>query len=311
MREFVKSIITFLLPAILMFGLYVISDPFNFFFYEPTLAEQDNFGADNDFHTTNDLIAFADEQNYNGFIVGNSRATAFIPSKLEQIVPGSKFFNYGTPGECVANILAKLELAESLGLEIKNAVILIDDIILKNTDNRYYDDQGMEYVHHPLNSSQTYLSYTYTGFKSYLQNFYFVRDLDFKLTGKYKPYMEGYIRDPAAENGLPENYQFPPKPNAGKQSEIIGKYSDFRKLVELKKLFDRNSTNYEIIIPPTYLQEIVHPKNVSALNFVFGKTHVHDYSGINEYSDEISDFHDAGHFTPTIAQEIVKEVYRQ
>lgn len=309
MKSFLKSIALFTLPLIIIIGVYVISDPFDVFFYEPTLAEQDKFGADNDYHTTRDLKAFADVEKFNSFIIGNSRSTAFLPSHLEAIIPDSRFFNYGTPGESILNILGKLELIESLNLEIDNVLILIDDQVLKNPDNSFYDGQGMEYLHHPSTSTQTYLSYGYHGIKSYLQDFYFIRDLDYKLTGEYKPYMQGYLKDPNAENGVPEGYVFPKRDLAGTISEQKLVFSDIEKLGAIRDLLNRNNCNVTVLIPPTYDQIYFAPKNLKLLKFFFGDENVHDFSGVNNYSTPLENFYEQGHFTIEVADSLLLEMY--
>lgn len=311
MKTFVREFTLFFSPVIIAAILFVITDPFQLFYYTPRVDNQNNHGAYPDFETTSDLIAFGPIEKYNSFVFGNSRGAAFLPVEIEKRIKNSKAFKIANPGESFLNMEKKAKLIQDLGLKIENAFIVVDDNIIKNDANIFYDQLGRENIHHPLVSNRSWVDFYYQNFYAYLYKFYFIRDLDYRISGEYKPYMVGYIikeEDRIAfekDEYVVKGVVFPQRKRAGEfTTHIIGDQQKNR-LSSLKSIFDEENTKVYIIIPPLYNQERMHPKNITILTDIFGGRNIYDFSGINSITQDSLNYYGASHFKIEIANQLL------
>ena len=157
--------------------------------------------------------------------------------------------------------------------------------------------------------------------------------IDYKITGKYKKYMEDYIA-----KGTNYNYYNPitnEEPRAIQDSLLnAGKYYDQNRMKEfsnkqkpsvsprllntekilvfkkIKQIFDKHHTNYKIIISPLYDQVKLNSKDYNSLCVVFGEKNVFDFSGVNKWTSDYHNYYESSHYLPSVASEIMKEVYK-
>lgn len=303
-------------PIIILVMVFVVADPFDNIFYDSDLKKQDFFGAYPDFQTTEDYLASYESQKYNGYIFGNSRSTAFLPSELEaRIGEGSNFFKFGSPGESILNVEHKVQMIDCYDQKIDHVVFLIDDEMIKNFNNEFYDPIGPEYLHHPSTSNLTYPGYYYKHFMTFLNEFYFVRYLDYRITGEFKPYMEGYfVPDEAKEKFMDgeyelEGYEFPERENPGGKTEHFLNDVQKERLQNIQSVFVENETDYTIIIPPLYDQEYMNDSTLNEIKLIFGEANVHDFSGINEITSSSSNYYEESHFRVNAANWVLDQIF--
>ena len=55
----------------------------------------------------------------------------------------------------------------------------------------------------------------------------------------------------------------------------------------MAEVFQTHHTNCKIIISPEYKQIRMNPADVEQLKNIFGSEHVYDFSGINQYTNDI------------------------
>jgi len=82
-----------------------------------------------------------------------------------------------------------------------------------------------------------------------------------------------------------------------------------RLLQEIYQIFSSNKTNYRIVIAPNYSQTKFNKKDLDILNFIFSERYVFDFSGINEYTNEVSNYYDAVHFKGYVGAQLLKDIY--
>lgn len=80
-------------------------------------------------------------------------------------------------------------------------------------------------------------------------------------------------------------------------------------LNEIKKVFLKQKTKYKIVISPLYSQEYLNKSDLEKLTSIFGKEHVYDFSGKNEYTRHIENFYESFHYRPKVARDIMQKIY--
>jgi hypothetical protein len=80
-------------------------------------------------------------------------------------------------------------------------------------------------------------------------------------------------------------------------------------LNQIIKVFVKHKTNYKIIISPPYDQEYFNKSDLEKLITIFGKEHVYDFSGKNEYTRHIENFYESFHYRPKVARDIMQKIY--
>ena len=80
-------------------------------------------------------------------------------------------------------------------------------------------------------------------------------------------------------------------------------------LKEIKSIFDKDGTDYKIIIAPNYQQVSFNAKDLETLRSAFGEENIFDFTGINSISDEKSNFYDGLHFKPYVGRQMLDSAY--
>lgn len=80
-------------------------------------------------------------------------------------------------------------------------------------------------------------------------------------------------------------------------------------LEDIKDIFHKQKTNYKVIISPLYDQEKLNQNDLYYLKQIFGEKNVFDYSGINKYTRDYTNYYESSHYRPHVAREILDEVY--
>jgi hypothetical protein len=82
-------------------------------------------------------------------------------------------------------------------------------------------------------------------------------------------------------------------------------------LKEIKAILQTNKTEYFIIIHPHYNQVKLNSGDLAILNEIFGKDHVYDFSGKNQYTREIGNYFEPEHFKRTVGRDIFSRIYKK
>ena len=97
-----------------------------------------------------------------------------------------------------------------------------------------------------------------------------------------------------------------------------GEYSEERRmstsehvqmLNEIKAILDKNNTNYKVLICPLYNQVTYNREDLKLTETVFGKENVTDFTGINRFTQEKSNFYDATHFKKFVGKQMLDSAY--
>jgi hypothetical protein len=265
---------------------------------------------------------------YDAFIFGSS-TSLFIPPGIwkNYIDTKNHIFSFDASSERLAGIWSKVKYIDKHNHEIKYALLVFDFRTFKEFDN--YDPTYMK--HYEVYKSSKF-NFQYKYFLQFLNLEFLTAIIPYKIFNKFLPYMEGILgQDPEYYDPVTNEYYNPGishlfQTDSVKYYEVrkdrfsprSGKYKEERKmstdehvqmLDDIKAVFTKNNTDYRVIICPSYNQVAYNREDLRLTETVFGKENVFDFTGINRFSAERSNFYDATHFKKYVGKELLDSVY--
>tara|TARA_R110001583_G_scaffold176867_1_gene331714 strand:+ start:320 stop:1336 length:1017 start_codon:yes stop_codon:yes gene_type:complete len=330
MKKFIRKICLFTLPAIILTILVAWLDFFKIFGFQDYYATQ-TVGLNREMITTKTFNQYREKENFDSFIFGSSRSQAYTCENWVPYLPeNAKPFHFDASGEGIWGITKKIEYIDELGDTIKNAMVLIDRDILRITDIR----DGHLFISMPCVSKESYIDYYGSFLKASLNPKFLISYTDYAIFNTHRRYMGHLInQNPFPHTVNPKNCDIWYGANKEIKEDSLGYYKKqldkgvfferpFKDIIEckvteketaqlkrIKAIFDKHHTNYKIIIGPTYKQVPMEEDQLKLLHQIFGKEYTYDFSGKNDFSEPISNFYEAVHYKPYVANEIMNLVY--
>ena len=333
MKRFLLIIILFCVPFIVILVPYLITDPFKVIYDYDVYAENGKpmyVNINRGYVSTQMYKQNKDKYHYDSFIFGSSRSGFYkINDWKPYLSDSASCFHFDGYGESLYQVYKKIQYIDGKS-PINNVLLCVDEQLLSNVTPMY---THLHYLSPCLNNNNDVLSFQFAAFRAYLTPSFFVGYLDFKLSGRVKSYMieqqiidtTTYIYDmvgneagKADVKGLNDSAYYTPQKRAlfyerPTQQQyyskcIIGEEQQ-RLLREIKTIFDKNHTNYKIIINPVYDQKKFQEADMAILRSIFGER-LYDFSGINEYTNDYHNYNDLSHFKSYIAADIIKTIYQ-
>ena len=334
MKKLLVTILIFLIPFGGIVLAYIALDPFM------VIRKYDTFydtkakgwvGLNVDYVSTTNFDWNYDKAQYNSFIFGNSRSIFYQVSDWSMYLEKeSVCYHFDASRESLYALDKKLDYISKKNLKIKNALLILDYEILSEDKPR----TGHLFVISPqLEDNKTFFSFQFEFFKSFLSPDFLIAYIDFIFSGKVKPYMkENFLIDdrPKVYNRTTNEIRFETFEeliSKGKyyteerkkvfyQRDTIQEYSPVaiaeNQKILLRDIFDifrKNKTNYRIVISPLYNQIKINKQDLDYLNQLFGRDNVFDFSGINKFTKDYTNYYESSHYRPHIAREIMKLIY--
>jgi hypothetical protein len=323
-----------LLPVLAMVPVYLILDPFKVVhsydvFYPAN--EKGTVGLNKSFIGTANFIKFKDQHNYDSFIFGNSRSMFYQVSDWKKYLPdNSTCYHFDGSGESLYALHKKVRFVDSLGMPIKNVLLVLDRSLLAQVEGR---TGPLFMTPPPLVNNSNFIDFHISYFKSFISPRFMIAYLDFTLTHVIKPYMikGGYLYDNLAVHDIVTNeirFEFTEKQIAenkfytperirefyhrdGKPSysERVIETTQRRMLTDIAKTFKKHNTQYKVIISPLYDQQMLNAADLRYLKSIYGAKNVYDYSGINKFTSDYRNYYETSHYRPHIGREILGDVY--
>lgn len=339
MKQFIKRLLTFsiflIIPFLALGVLYIKLDPFKVIksydsFYD---ANKNGWVALNkDFVSTTTFIKNSKHINYNSFIFGNSRSVFYqIDDWKKYLEPGSVCFHFDAALESLWALDKKIEFIDEYGFNLYNVLIILDHSIIAQDRPR----SGHIFITSPqLVNNSNLLEFHKTFYFAFLSPKFFYAYMDFRQSGKFKPYMKknGLLND------IPQSYDI--KTNEIRfdyfekmieedkyyTPEILSRFYDRDTLSQkyslqnisneqmklfqnIKSILEKHNSKVKVIISPLYDQLKLHEQDLIYLKSVFGAENVFDFSGINEYTNNFKNYYGKSHYRPHIARELLEIVY--
>lgn len=328
MKLFLKKLILFLAPFIVILGAFVCLDPFRIFLHYDDYYKGTRIGINRGFVSTMVYINQKDKYQYDSFIFGNSRSIAYYGEEWAKYLPEEcSIYHFDASGGSVAGLFYKVKYIDEHQGYLKNALLVLDHNLLEQTDQTGYLFRPAPVIE----GYQNLIPFLKDHFEAFTTYDFIYALVDFYISGEYKDYMGNYItqrsaewkresneirrdsRDSEIENGtyytperleVFENWQHP--------DSIALPVIDEERKVLLKKtarIFKKHNTSLKIVISPLYDQIRLNSKDLSFLKDTFGKDLVFDFSGPNKWNSDYHNFYEQSHYRPCVANDILKIVY--
>jgi hypothetical protein len=335
MKNFLKDIYNFGIVGGGILAIFLLA----YFVFDPFYVIKDHKDFSNkitsgnkDYISTTNFLRNYSSRKYDSFIFGSSRTVAFQHSTWQKYLPdSSSVFTYDAYSETIYGIYKKVKLIDSLGLKLKNVLILVekDETFMTETNSK-----GYLFIKHPVLSGESFYEFQWEFLKSYLTPKFLFCFYSHLISGKYSPFMLGVI-EPYKSRIVPlsnetqwleldgmlaksetEYYKkmahlFPLRDGILRtetQSRISAKQR--KMLQEMKSIFDKHDTNYRLVISPLFNQVKFNPTDLNVLTSIFGRDFVFDFSGINDLTKVKTNYYEFSHYRPKVGKEIMQRIYK-
>ena len=324
-----------LLPLLLILVFYLVTDPFKVLRHYDTYFESGKppiVILNKDYVSTETFLNNYQKYNYDSYIFGSSRSMFYRLADWEPYIHSTNCYHFDGYKESIYGVYLKLKLLKEKNMVIKNALLVLDTSILEETND--IKREANLYMKDPALSGSNKLFFQYQFIKAFFDVKFCIPYIDYKLSGRIKPYMrkfELFAATPMDYNVItnevqanftehlidsaPDAYynarkgQFRQRNGQVRYSNkvIYGKQASL--LNEIHNILQQDNTNCKIIISPMYGQDKINPEDLAYLQQLFGKENVFDFSGKNGITDNVQNYYDEGHYRPNVARYLLSVVY--
>ena len=331
MGRFLKRLAVFLsVPLLLLAAVYITTDPYRTL--RPfSLTYFDSVNRD---YLSSELFAWNyPEQQYNSYVFGSSRGCGINTYQWLKYLPeGSKQFLFQAWSETITGIDQKVTYIDDHHYPLDNAIVLIDipgSFSYPQLSNRALSLKDPRFSHQPRWMHQSILFYDFIQKPSQWGRA--VRSWIRKIPPEvsFDPVMNDWemgnremdLDCPPEQDSLKglsriakavflKEYGDNPEVSLPKGKPVI----DARMtgiLQHIKDVFDRNGTDYRIIVTPAYGYQFpaITDTDLRVLEAVFGANAVFDFSGREDITLDYNNFSDPSHFGLRVGWQILNEVY--
>ena len=331
MGRFLKKIsILLFVPLLLLLAVYFVTDPyktlkpFSLTYFDTT---------NRDYLSSELFVLNYPEHQYNSYVFGSSRGCGINTYQWLTYLPeGSSQFLFQAWGETITGIDQKIAYIEEHHYPLENALILID---IPKTFSRPQLPHIAMAIKDPRFSHQPRWLFQATLFYDFIQ-----KPSEWKkaVRNKIKGIRPAITFDTVSNDWEKGNKELdlsgPPKKEcmrnlSRKAKEVFMRdYVDYpyaalpesvpviddslQEIMDhIKRVFDRNETDYRIIVTPGYGYQYpaISDEDLRALQTVFGEENVFDYSRRKEITLDHDNFADPNHFGLNVGWQILEEVY--
>lgn len=334
LRIFFSKTLLIVVPAYLLLAFYAWLDPFKVVrrydqYYD---SGQPNYVALNfEWVAMETFLRNHPKRHYDSFIFGNSRSRFFEVRDWQQHIRSDQGFHFDASAETLFGLHAKFRYLDGFGVKIKNALIVLDAGTLVKTTN----SNGHLFIKHPVLTGESALEYQLTFFKAFLDSRFLAAYLYLKATKEVPRYTaEGYLsdfpvdyddvsnecryghfeamiaRDSSAYYDARRKIFYPRNGMEAFDYPAIGE-GQKKLLLEIREIMRRQQTSYQIVVSPLYDQRKMSPADLACLKDIFGDGHVHDFSGINRFTQNYTNYYETSHYRPRVAREIMEMIYQE
>ena len=333
MNPFLKKLLRFLAPILILLAVfltfYVYNDPFKVLRPYSDYSYSRVF-TNRDFVSTAMFIKQYPKYKYNSFIFGSSRTMAYRPELWRQYLDtDSRVFVFDAAGESVYGIYHKLKYLDAEKVELKNAlIVLCRDFAFRHDANH----EGHLYIKHPSTSGESRLAFQYEFLRAYFSPKFLFNYYAFQILGAYKPFMSVYIEnrrvvydtitngtiilDQEEELKSDEQSYYARRSDVfyernGEKTDSIQRINPKHEFMlrEIRRLLDKNKTQFKVVLSPLYDQTKFNPTDMHILNQVFGD-HLYDFTGKNSITDNKYNYYEISHYRFAVGDSILSGIYK-
>lgn len=325
--KMLAKILLISLPFLALLISYVVLDPFWVLHHYSVFSDHLITIPNRDYISTQMYLNTYQKRQYNSFILGNSRTMAFRIQDWNKYIIDTTSFHYDASGENLYGVWQKLRFLEQHSPGIKNVLIVCDAELLSGTK----DMESHLLRKDPRVTGEWPFSFQLSFFKAYLSNSFYYKYLWYRITGIRTPDLDGMLEsrrifyDPITNDmSLPDieqeirtdsvgfykrNKRLIPRSTNLKVSPAVIGAEQMTQLVAIRNIFKRSNTNYQFVISPLYDEQELNPADVAILERIFGSSHIHNFSGVNEFTQVVGNYYEESHYRPSVGRKILKLIY--
>ena len=312
------------LPALAVALSYFVLDPFRVLYHYATF-DQLLAIPNRDYVSTQMYLNTYRQRRYRSFILGDSRTLAF--RDWVRYTHDSAAFHFDASSESLYGVWKKLEFLEAHSPGLRHVLIVADPSLLRAT----HDVPTHLARKDPRLTGANPLAFQFTFFKAYLSNRFYVKYLKRRLTGRYTPDMAGMLEgrrvayDPRTNDlSLPgleaeihadsagfyaRNPHLTPRPATPTTAPAVLGPAQQQQLLAIRAILERQHADYHFVISPLYQQERLHPTDTAVLRRLFGQGRVHDFSGVNRFTQAAGHYYEEYHYRPLLGRQLLRVIY--
>lgn len=323
MKLFLRNILLFFLPFILMIVFYIIYDPFMLYWHYDNLYEESNVKkCSNDaYRGIRWMKQYNDSMHYNSFIIGSSRSDFYYVEEWKKYIgQDAACFHFNQSGDNLLGTLQRVRYLYKRYDKIDNLLLIMDYAYLADmhphkghlfrqpwqvTKECDFVAFNLEFV--SAMYSIDYLALIWGGGRQKKPYYYYIP----QYNELHKDGAEQLLETNPSEYYQTLSWDLRLYERFGKDSisaPVIG-IEQLWALNELHDLMEAGKTKYKIIISPLYDQISMSPTDIAILNEIFGKENVFDFSGINDYTNDVTNYYECSHYRPKLCNQILKIIY--
>ena len=162
MRLFFRKVLLLALPFLILILLYIVIDPYKKIWPDKYYSSEYELLSPGDV-STRLYLQNRGKYQYNSFVFGSSRATAYLCSEWSKYLPNDAHpFSYGAWNESILGIWRKIKLIDSLHDPVKNVLLIFDtddtfaDLSFDPLTNDHYLISGKGIYQYQLNGLINY-----------------------------------------------------------------------------------------------------------------------------------------------------------
>lgn len=324
MKRFIRNILLVFSPCIILLGWYIIDDPFMMYWNYDNLYEYGRRKqcVNDAYRGIRWMNQYDDSMHYNSFIIGSSRSDFYYVDEWKKYLnEDASCFHFNQSGD---NLLGTLQRTKYL----YNRFEKIDNILFI-MDAEYLEDMLPHKGHlfrqpWQVTEDLDYFTYNWECIRAFFTMEYQKQVWGITLGEKQLPYY--YIREynelhkDGAEELLDSDpdayyetlmgfYRLYERNYTDSISAPVIKASQRDALLQLHTMLVSGNTDYRIVISPLYDQVALNPQDLKCLKEIFGEDKVFDFSGVNEYTNNVSNYYESSHYRPKLCKQILKQIY--
>ena len=330
MKLFFKRIfLSFILPTFIVLTSVVFWDPFKVFF------------SYNDYYTNNPITGNREDicvkllnkapNNFSNFIIGSSRSQVYKTSYWSNLInqPQNTTFHYDGSDFGLYRTTNSIKYL-SKKYKIKNVLLIVDADFFDETTN----NPGHLFIQPPVISKESKYAYYFTFIKASLDIKFIGYNLIYNITGNYYDFMGHHLRKSKKSHtfnnatgdvwyaydqdiksdsvsyyaNLISKGVFYERKKIEQSKPLIGE-AQVKLLHEINHVISKNNINLKLVISPLYDQIAFNDGDKQFLKKIFGNKNVYDFSGKNDFTEDISNYYESSHYKPYIANKIMDSIY--
>lgn len=268
---------------------------------------------------------YDDSLHYNSFILGNSRSDFYYIEDWKQYLnKDASCFHFGQSSDDLYGTLQRIRYLYKRFHRVDNLLIVVDADYIKDmskhTGHLYRTPAVV--TGNPIDE----IMFRYEEMSAFYNREYqkhWIRGHVLNSnegTTSLNPYLNEIYKDAAEENiklmseqeyheSLSPDLRFYERSEEDSISpRVIMEDQEvaFREIAEYAK---KGNTNVKIIVSPLYDQIRINPEDINILKTLNEESNVYDFSGINEYTNNVKNYYENSHYRPVLCRELLRVIY--